>query len=257
MNALTPIEHNDQRVLLTSQLAESYETAERTITDNFNNNKARYMEGKHFFLLQGEDLRGFKRENENFGFAPNLNKVYLWTEKGALLHAKSLNTDKAWEVYDQLVETYFKARELQTNLSELSPELRLLINLEMRQKEQDKAIEAVNQRVDDIKDVVALNPQSWREDARKLIVKIAQSMGGNEFIRDVQAEIFALVDERAGVSLATRLTNKRRRMADEGICKSKRDKLNKVDVIADDKKLIEIYLAVVKEMAVQRGAKIA
>ena len=36
-----------------------------------------------------------------------------------------------------------------------------------------------------------------------------------------------------------------------------RDKLNKVDVIADDKKLIEIYLAVVKEMAVQRGAKIA
>lgn len=257
MNQLIPIEHNDQRVLLTSQLAESYETAERTITDNFNNNKARYIEGKHFFLLQGEDLRGFKRENENFGFAPNLNKVYLWTEKGALLHAKSLNTDKAWEVYDQLVETYFKARELQTNLSELSPELRLLINLEMRQKEQDRAIAEVNQRVDNIKDVVALNPRSWREDARKLIVKIAQSMGGNEFIRDVQAEIFGLVDERAGVSLATRLTNKRRRMADEGVCKSKRDKLNKVDVIADDKKLIEIYLAVVKEIAVQRGAKIA
>ena len=127
----------------------------------------------------------------------------------------------------------------------------------MRQKEQDKAIEEVNKRVDDIKDVVALNPQSWREEARKLIVRIAQSMGGNEFIRDVNAEVFGLVDERAGVSLATRLTNKRRRMADEGICKSKRDKLNKVDVIADDKKLIEIYLAVVKEMAVQRGAKIA
>lgn len=257
MNQLTPIEHNDQRVLLTSQLAESYETAERTITDNFNNNKARYMEGKHYFLLQGEELKAFKRENENFGFAPNLNKVYLWTEKGALLHAKSLNTDKAWEVYDQLVETYFKAKALQTNLSELSPELRLLINLEMRQKEQDRAIAEVNQRVDDIKDVVALNPQSWREEARKLIVRIAQSMGGNEYIRDVQAEIFGLVDERAGVSLATRLTNKRRRMADEGVCKSKRDKLNKVDVIADDKKLIEIYLAVVKEMAVQRGAKIA
>lgn len=257
MTNLIPIEHNNQRVLLTSQLAESYETVERTITDNFNNNKGRYIAGKHYFLLQGEELKAFKRENENFGFAPNLNKVYLWTEKGALLHAKSLNTDKAWEVYDQLVETYFKAKALQTNLSELSPELRLLINLEMRQKEQDRAIAEINQRVDDIKDVVALNPQSWREEARKLIVRIAQSMGGNEYIRDVQAEIFGLVDERAGVSLATRLTNKRRRMADEGICKSKHDKLNKVDVIADDKKLIEIYLAVVKEMAVQRGAKIA
>lgn len=159
-------------------------------------------------------------------------------------------TPQGKEIRDKLIS-------LETRVQELSPELRLLINLEMRQKEQDRAIAEVNQRVDDIKDVVALNPRSWREEARKLIVRIAQSMGGNEFIRDVQAEIFALVDERAGVSLATRLTNKRRRMADEGVCKSKRDKLNKVDVIADDKKLIEIYLAVVKEMAVQRGAKIA
>lgn len=159
-------------------------------------------------------------------------------------------TPQGKEIRDKLIS-------LETRVQELSPELRLLINLEMRQKEQDKAIEEVSKRIDDIKDVVALNPQSWREEARKLIVKIAQTMGGNEFIRDVQAEIFALVDERAGVSLATRLTNKRRRMADEGVCPSKRNRLNKVDVIADDKKLIEIYLAVVKEMAVQRGAKIA
>lgn len=31
--------------------------------------------------------------------------------KGALLHAKSLNTDKAWEVYDYLVDFYFRAKE--------------------------------------------------------------------------------------------------------------------------------------------------
>ena len=47
--------------------------------------------------------------------------------------------------------------------------------------------------------------------------------------------------------------NKRRRMADEGACKSKRDRLNKVDVIAEDKKLIEIYVAIVKEVAVKYG----
>ena len=37
--------------------------------------------------------------------------LYLWTEKGALLHAKSLNTDKAWQVYDYLVDFYFRAKE--------------------------------------------------------------------------------------------------------------------------------------------------
>lgn len=72
-------------------------------------------------------------------------------------------------------------------------------------------------------------------------------------MKDIYNEIYRLVEERAGVSLSTRLTNKRRRMADEGICKSKRDKLTKIDIIADDKKLIEIYIAIVKEKAVKAG----
>jgi len=198
---------------------------------------------------ENTDFSSFSEKSEKpTGGRPPVN--HILTLDMAKHIAMIQRTPQGKEIRDKLIS-------LETRVQELSPELRLLINLEMRQKEQDRAIAEVNQRVDDIKDVVALNPRSWREEARKLIVRIAQSMGGNEFIRDVQAEIFALVDERAGVSLATRLTNKRRRMADEGVCKSKRDKLNKVDVIADDKKLIEIYLAVVKEMAVQRGAKIA
>lgn len=146
-----------------------------------------------------------------------------------------------------------KLIELETNVSELSPELRLLINMEVKQKQQQKALEETNKRIDSIGEIISLNPNSWRPDASNLIVKIAQKMGGYEHIKDVYPEIFKLVDTRAGTSLATRLTNKRRRMADEGICKSKRDKLTKVDVIAEDKKLIEIYLAVVKEMAVKYG----
>ena len=31
--------------------------------------------------------------------------------KVPLLHAKSLNTDKVWEVYDYLVDFYFRIRE--------------------------------------------------------------------------------------------------------------------------------------------------
>ena len=145
---------------------------------------------------------------------------------------------------------------LETNVSELSPELRLLINLELQQKQQAAALKAANARIDNISEIVALNPNSWRHDARNLVVKIAKKLGGNEYIRDVQAEIFRLVDQRAGVSLERRLTNFRHRMADEGVCKSKRDKLNKVDVIAEDKKLIEIYVAIVKEMSIKYGVEL-
>ncbi|MBE6822842.1 MAG: phage antirepressor Ant [Ruminococcaceae bacterium] len=146
-----------------------------------------------------------------------------------------------------------KLIELETDISNLSPELRLLIKLEVAQKQQEKALADTNKRLDHIGDVIALDTRSWREDARKLIVQIARARGGNEYLRDVQSEIYKLVDQRGGVSLETRLTNKRRRMADEGVCKSKRDRLNKVDVIADDKKLIEIYVAIVKEMAIKYG----
>lgn len=107
---LQVIEKNGERVLLTSQLAESYGTTAKVITDNFSNNKGRYIEGKHFYCLEGDELREFKSKTENFGVAKNINKLYLWTEKGALLHAKSLGTDKAWEVYDYLVESYFNKK---------------------------------------------------------------------------------------------------------------------------------------------------
>lgn len=42
-------------------------------------------------------------------------------------------------------------------------------------------------------------------------------------------------------------------MAEEGASKSKRDKTNKLDVIEMDKRLKEIYLAVVKDFAIKYG----
>lgn len=118
MKNLQVITHNNERVLTTARLAEQYGTADRTIVDNFNNNKKRYIVGKHYYCLTGANLSEFKRKNENFGFATNLNKLYLWTEKGALLHAKSLNTDKAWQVYEFLVDNYFNPKQKKQALTD-------------------------------------------------------------------------------------------------------------------------------------------
>lgn len=46
------------------------------------------------------------------------------------------------------------------------------------------------------------------------------------------------------------VTNIRKRMALEGLPKSKIDKVSKLDAIAEDARLTEIYLAIVKEMAI-------
>ncbi len=33
--------------------------------------------------------------------------LYLWTRRGAMRHAKMLNTDKAWDVFEMLEDSYF------------------------------------------------------------------------------------------------------------------------------------------------------
>ena len=48
MNELSITEYDNVRVLTTQQLAESYGTSTETITKNFNRNKERYVEGKHY-----------------------------------------------------------------------------------------------------------------------------------------------------------------------------------------------------------------
>lgn len=104
-------EYKGTRVLTTSQIATMYGTDTKTISYNFSYNKKKYIEGKHYIKLEGTELKTFKASRE----IPDCHKysahLYLWTEKGALLHAKSLNTDKAWEVYDYLVDFYFRANE--------------------------------------------------------------------------------------------------------------------------------------------------
>lgn len=113
------IEVKGIRVLTTHQIAESYEVKEIQISQNFKNNRQRFVEGKHYISLSGDDLRTFKNQLEKIEVVKSrTSHLYLWTEKGALLHAKSLNTDKAWQVYEYLVDFYFRAKENEPEIPE-------------------------------------------------------------------------------------------------------------------------------------------
>jgi hypothetical protein len=116
MKELTIVEHNNQRVLTTTQLAEVYKTETNNIVKNYSNNQKRFIEDRDFYLLQGDDLRAFKGNMNNIHFAPNLNKLYLWTERGTNRHCKILDTDMAWQQFDILEETYFKVKHNQIQL---------------------------------------------------------------------------------------------------------------------------------------------
>ncbi|HBG7673429.1 TPA: ORF6N domain-containing protein [Clostridioides difficile] len=256
MNNLQVIERNNERVLTTQQLADVYETDVNNIQTNFNRNKERFKENIHYFLLQGEYLKEFKNQHTNSQVvSKHSSQLYLWTERGANRHCKILDTDKAWEQFDNLEETYFKVKQhkpsciedvLIESLKEMK-DLRLQVN-----RANNIALEA-KAEVETIKDVVSLDSNSWRTDTHQLIARIAKKQGGFEHINMLRTESYELLNKRFGVDLHRRLINKRRKMAEEGVSESKREKINNLDVIQDDKKFIEGYVAIIKDMALKYG----
>ena len=145
MNELTVLEHNSIRVMTTEQLAEAYGCAPKQIQQNFNNNRVRFIAGKHYFKLEGADLKAFKDSLENIesvvgSRAPSL---ILWTKQGAARHSKMLGTERAWDVFDELEESYFNP------MRNMTPEEFLLYSAQ-RMVEQAKAIKAANARIDKV-----------------------------------------------------------------------------------------------------------
>ncbi len=171
MNDIQKVEYNGIIVLTTQQIAEAYGTEGKVISNNFNNNKDRYIEGKHYICLIGDELRDFKNHSLNLGIAPQSAKLYLWTEKGAFLHAKSLNTDTAWEVYDKLVDNYFKKKD--DFFDGISPELKAVLVV-------DKRVTAVEQKVDHLENTMNIDYAQQKQLKNFVNEVVVSALGGKE-----------------------------------------------------------------------------
>ncbi|HEA0254736.1 TPA: ORF6N domain-containing protein [Salmonella enterica] len=109
---LSPISHNQTPVITTELLARLYGTDAHSITKNHRSNVDRFIAGKHFYKLEGSELKAFKNKVTNSDLVANRAKhLILWTERGAARHAKMLETDQAWEVFEKLEDCYFSQKE--------------------------------------------------------------------------------------------------------------------------------------------------
>ena len=104
------IEYRGQRVVTTEQLAAGYGATEQMITNNFNRNKSRFVEGKHYFKLSGGDVEILRNSFSGLQISSKARTLTLWTERGAANHAKILETDQSWEFYADMAEFYFTRR---------------------------------------------------------------------------------------------------------------------------------------------------
>ncbi|WP_340608302.1 ORF6N domain-containing protein [Xenorhabdus bharatensis] len=114
------VEYRGQRVVTTEQLASGYCATEKMITNNFSRNKERFVDGKHYFWVEGDELQSLKNCPSLRGSVnKHARNLILWTERGAANHSKMLETDQAWNYFDDLTEFYFTRRDSITTEAEL------------------------------------------------------------------------------------------------------------------------------------------
>ena len=117
--------------------------------------------------------------------------------------------------------------------------------------QQDKRINQLEGEVNNISNIVSMNNVEWRKKIDVVLKKIAQKWSGVEPYRSVRNYSYEKLEQRAGCNLKIRLNNRKKNAASQGMTKSFVNKINKLDCIAEEKRLVEIYIQVVKEMAIQ------
>lgn len=170
MSTLKRVRFNSQLILTTEQLAEFYDTNETSIKQNFNNNREKFVEGKHYFWLNGDDLKAFKNKVENFDLVgKNANQLYLWTKRGAARHSKMLGTDRAWDMFDELEEKYFNPQDQLPQ----TPEEKIQLLLENSGSVNEK-LKIFDQRVKTLEDDQSLSPSEYSYLSRRVNHKVAE-----------------------------------------------------------------------------------
>lgn len=125
-------EYNGKRVITFKDIDEVHERKSGTARKRFNDNKQWFVEGEDYFVIE---LTASEKRTQ-FGAGKNAGReLVLVTESGYLMIIKSFHDDLSWQLQRILVNSYFKAKEMQSeNYDDLSPMLRMFIQQERQMK---------------------------------------------------------------------------------------------------------------------------
>ena len=219
-------------------------------------------------MIEGEDyiVRNSYQARNEFGInAPN--GLTLITESGYYMIVKSFTDDLAWQVQRELVKNYFGAKGqsgsvvkvpiVPTSIEDIMiASLQEMKNVKLKIEEQSKAIEQTNDKIKNIQDAVVVNTQNWRKWVNESINKLAQSEiiieeFGDLRYQKVRVGTYKELESRAGCDLKVRLKNLKTRLEKAGAKKNRIKEAGNIDVIEQDKRLKEIYTAIIKDMLIK------
>lgn len=207
MNTPEVIELNNQRLLTTDQLAEFYGTTSARITQNFGYNKEKFTEGKHYYRLEGDELKAFKSQVGNSDLPINkfVSQLILYTKQGASRHSKMLGTDEAWDMYDQLEESYFNPRPIQLPTDPRS-QLKLMYEFS---EETAERVDHIEKEIVEIRDNQVIDISDYNYISERVNQRVSQvAKGFGKISRKQRSELFR--DINGGVKRITGVSSRNR-----------------------------------------------
>lgn len=258
MNELTIInntqvlvkEFSGQRVVTFKDIDAVHGRPDGTARKRFNDNREHFIEGEDYFKITPSEFRTAIGEMD----ARQQNDVTLITESGYLMLVKSFTDDLAWKVQRELVNSYFRVKAVNSQFASLSPQLQALISIEMRQQEQERRMDELSSRFEQnakrMDNLAAAwsaplaSGDNWQESANRAINAIVQHFGLNH--QKFRHDIYEELERTAGVDLQQRLTRLQNRMASSGATATQRKGVNKLTIVAQDKKLRAIFESILR-----------
>lgn len=220
----------------------------RRIQSHFNEGTSSLI---YFIPSEYEDSRG------------RMQPSYDLTKKGCELYATRMNGKEgtlfAIEYIERFNEMENHIKQNQIDTSQLSPELQMFNHLftaiadtQVQQRKQSERLSQIEMEQERVTEVISLKADAdWKDKSNALLNRIAITLGGGDQYRKVRSDSYSLLEKRGKCRLNVRLENLKKDAYARGIYSPSKIKgFNKLDVIANDTRLTEVYLAIVKEMAI-------
>jgi anti-repressor protein len=211
------------------------------------------------FAIKNEDYEVLPLERENpQGGRPS--QDYKLSASFAKKLAMGTHNERGEQAKNYFIAIEDKLKEKALDMSKLSPQTQLILQLsqsiaraELEAKEIKQIAIETKQEVQAIKDIIIINPKAeWRDKTNKILTAIGYQT--NEYHK-IREWVYLSLEQRARCNLKARLQNLQARALSQGMAPSKVKELNNLDVIENDVRLKEIYIGIVKEMAIKHGVK--
>lgn len=187
-----------------------------------------------------------------------INPCYQFTKMGCEFIANKFTGERGVIFTAKYVKKFNEMEQVTapSTLNGLSPQLQLLIGMELKQKQLETALTDTNARIDNIQNAVVVDTQNWRKWVNESINKLAQSEiiieeFGDLRYQKVRANTYKELETRSGCNLKQRLKNLKERLEKAGLPKTKILRTSNLEVIEQDKKLKEIYTAIIRDMLIK------